>query len=183
MPFPLFIVLHDVEANTYSRDLIPSLDARNLHRLFEVSPRSYNRSKVVCDHLSVMSVCYKHATPLIGIHMVSRRGASPDVRSVVRCIEKNHRELRAGGRSRLAKNVALAGVGLGALALAHHMLTAEKKKAVVPPPPPPVPEPEPEEEENKKRKSPSSESEMIPRARKRRKGEKKKIKKTSPPIY
>jgi len=122
---PLFFVLHDVGANTYSRDLIPNPGLRNLRRLFEVVPRSYNRSKAACDRAGVMLVRFKHATPLAGIHMVPWRRASRGVRSAVRCVENDHDaalvavdaggRLRAGGMSR---NVALAGVGLGALAAA-----------------------------------------------------------------
>ena len=81
----LFFLLHDVSAITYSRTLIPSNNMQNLHKLFSVRPRWYNRSKATCDRNNVMMIRFKHATPYT--QMVSLSNATQLVRRAVTCIK------------------------------------------------------------------------------------------------
>ena len=111
------LLLHDVAADTYSRDLIPVTGVRNLHHLFAVSPRWYNRSKD--RHGDVVVVRFKNATPRRDIHMVDLQHASRRVRRAA-----------AGALVGGVKLQAIARVG-GAIALAGiaiHLADAHIKK-------------------------------------------------------
>ena len=84
-PGPLFFVLHDVSANTYSRTLIPNTNIQNLHHLFQVRPRWYNRIKATCDRIGVMMIRFKHAKPLV--QMVALPQTTRPVRRAVKCFD------------------------------------------------------------------------------------------------
>lgn len=82
-----FFVLHDVIANTYSRDLISNKNKlENLHHLFKVRPRWYNRSKTTCDHTNIMMIRFKHAMPRTKYQMVPLAETNRKVRQAVKCI-------------------------------------------------------------------------------------------------
>lgn len=119
MPPPSHFLLHDVAANTYSRDLILNTGVRNLHRLFAVSPRWYNRSKHKRDGVTV--VRYKHATPRHDIHMVDLRRAS---RRVQRIVADDH----LVGGVKLAAAAKVAGAVVLGLGAAHYLLGDRSKK-------------------------------------------------------
>lgn len=104
-PGPLFFVLHDVSANTYSRTLIPNTNIQNLHHLFQVRPRWYNRSKATCDRIGVMMIRFKHAKPLV--QMVALPQTTRPVRRAVKCFDA---ETLSGGEGNTLATVAR-GVG------------------------------------------------------------------------
>ena len=98
---PLFYVLHDVNANTYSRTLIPNDNIQNLHTLFEVRPRWFNRTKTACDRIGVTMISFKDATP--HTEMVSLRHANKRVRRAVKCIDEDFLKSLSGGGKRKKK--------------------------------------------------------------------------------
>ena len=100
---PLFYVLHDVNANTYSRTLIPNDNIQNLHTLFEVRPRWFNRTKTACDRIGVTMISFKDATP--HTEMVSLRHANKRVRRAVKCIDDDFLKSLSGGGKRKKKSV------------------------------------------------------------------------------
>lgn len=105
-PGPLFFVLHDVSANTYSRTLIPNTNIQNLHHLFQVRPRWYNRIKATCDRIGVMMIRFKHAKPLV--QMVALPQTTRPVRRAVECFDAE--TLSGGGEGDTLATVAR-GVG------------------------------------------------------------------------
>lgn len=124
---PLFVLLHDVDANTYSRDLIPATGVRNLHHLFAVSPRWYNRSKNTRGD-GVVVVRFKDATPRRDIHMVDLRRASRRVKRAAADADDASDKLVGGVKlgtvGKVAGAVALA-LGATYLAGSSHMINTK----------------------------------------------------------
>lgn len=131
----LFFLLHDVSENTYSQTLIPSNNMQNLHKLFSVRPRWYNRSKATCDRNNVMMIRFKHATPYT--QMVSLSDASQLVRRAVTCIkaEAVSRASDSSGASdntkfatiaKITTGVTTALVGMSAAVVGTHLYANKK---------------------------------------------------------
>jgi tRNA A-37 threonylcarbamoyl transferase component Bud32 len=110
---------------------------RNLHRLFAVSPRWYNRSKH--NQSGVTIVRYKHATPRRDIHMVDLRNAS---RRLHRLVTSSANAQLVGGvkletAAKVAGAVTLAGLSANYLYNYHNPHVSRSPHPTPPTPPTP----------------------------------------------
>ena len=123
---PTFFVLHDVTANTYSRELIVNSKLKNLHDLFKVRPRWFNRSRTICDN--VMLIRFKNATPRTKYQMVPLSETNRKVRHALKCLLHGGQLFGGGKKAKVAAAIAVGGVGLLAFSSAHYLTVKENNK-------------------------------------------------------
>lgn len=104
---PTFFVLHDVTANTYSRELIVNSKLKNLHDLFKVRPRWFNRSRTICDN--VMMIRFKNATPRTKYQMVPLSETNRKVRHAVNCLLRGGQLFGGGKKAKVAQTFIVSG--------------------------------------------------------------------------